>query len=357
MGELDLRKLEEFLKDAEVNVAKPDDLRPLKDYKVIIVADDSHVEVEVDTQVEVDANLCAKALRKRNREARRKQRIASWGELQETVGHFIGLGNCLNSDGVDIYFLNRGIFRKVRDKNCDPLLDVYLKGPGGHMMLTPALRQIAKETRACTKPFLVAILVHGRPVCDLEAVDHHVAVLTSREFKVLIIPMRPHHVLLERSRFQGDLLVHRAEAFHDVKDRFHRGVPFTRGDWVVSALLCTPLKEESAEPAHDESAAPAAVSDAPTVSDASVDESTVPHAQGGPKVLIKANARSTRAADIQAAYAEGHRRGYTQGYDHGYGDGYWAGAASTSMHHACHANQAFAKGCWKGYQEGKGYQV
>lgn len=135
----DLKQLKAILIKYDATTDKAEDLLVLKDYDIVIIADDSG---------SMSASLPTGGTR--------------WSELKETVTQILEIACCFDADGTDIYFLNRGDVKGVAKSDDPRLVDKFAKPPGGSTPLAKALERMIKD-QSGSKPLLVLIATDGVP--------------------------------------------------------------------------------------------------------------------------------------------------------------------------------------------------
>eukprot|EP00755_Sulcionema_specki_P039662 Sspe_Gene.113231::Locus_97198_Transcript_1_1_Confidence_1.000_Length_511::g.113231::m.113231 len=86
-----------------------------------------------------------------------------WDELKTTVQMIIEIAVCFDSDGIDIYFLNRPPLRNISSADDPRLQAAFAHPPQGTTPLTNAVRAIVAEKSGCEKPVLMVIATDGVP--------------------------------------------------------------------------------------------------------------------------------------------------------------------------------------------------
>jgi hypothetical protein len=85
-----------------------------------------------------------------------------WGELKQMAAAVIDLGVLLDSDGIDVMFLNRGVRRGVRSMN--DVHDLFSRPPSGCTPLSKRVREAMNLPRQNPqKPILLLIATDGVP--------------------------------------------------------------------------------------------------------------------------------------------------------------------------------------------------
>lgn len=131
-----LKALKAILFKYDVHICEASELDVLTEYDIVCVADDSYSMHE---------------------------RLASggtrWAEQKDTLERIIEVACCFDSDGIDVYWLNRGSIAGVTTAK-DPR--IFEKGPCGSTPLAETLSKML-EDKLGNKPLLVMISTDGLP--------------------------------------------------------------------------------------------------------------------------------------------------------------------------------------------------
>ena len=137
--------IRDIARDFDIRNDMAERLRQLRDFEIVIVCDDSG-----SMKTPVDGT----------------QRTR-WNELCDIVKIVIRIGVMFDSNGVDIYFLNRQSYLNVKDpKTVD---EAFEKPPSGFTPLVPVLSRIFKSNlaeRGRDKQLLVLVATDGIPTDD-----------------------------------------------------------------------------------------------------------------------------------------------------------------------------------------------
>jgi len=204
-------------------------LRKLRDFEIVIVCDDSG---SMNTQVDDTERT-------------------RWDELCSIVKMVLKIGVIFDSNGVDIYFLNRDSFCNVKDPK---LVDqVFKTPPSGYTPLVPALNQIFESPlshRGRDKKLLVFVATDGVPtdengnpnVDELEHTMRDKRRTDTTYVSFLLCTDDPACVdyLDEWDRTMKNVDV--TDDFYTEREKIRRcrrqsNYPFSRGDYVVKALV------------------------------------------------------------------------------------------------------------------------
>jgi hypothetical protein len=203
-------------------------LGKLRDFEIVIVCDDSGSML---TPVDGTQNT-------------------RWDELCSIVKSILKIGVIFDSNGVDIYFLNRGSFLKVKDPKV--VDQVFETPPSGYTPLVPVLNEIFQSTlshRGRDKKLLVFIATDGVPtdkdgnpnVDELEQIVREKRQLDTTFISFLLCTDDPVSVeyLNEWDRTMPNVDV--TDDFHTEREKIRRyrgqNYSFSRGDYVVKALV------------------------------------------------------------------------------------------------------------------------
>jgi hypothetical protein len=124
-------------------------LRQLEGFDITIICDDSG---SMNTPLEHSSSGGAFSVRK-----------TRYDELREYIGIVIEIASCLDSDGLDIYFLNKPSAHGVR--NLDELSRVFTYPPSGSTPLVRILQRVFLDKRRILteKKQLIMIATDGEP--------------------------------------------------------------------------------------------------------------------------------------------------------------------------------------------------
>eukprot|EP00927_Polykrikos_kofoidii_P080860 TRINITY_DN77855_c0_g1_i1.p1 TRINITY_DN77855_c0_g1~~TRINITY_DN77855_c0_g1_i1.p1 ORF type:complete len:249 (-),score=57.26 TRINITY_DN77855_c0_g1_i1:87-833(-) len=131
-------KLRDVLYRFEIKIADVDDVMVLRNYELVVIADDSGSMREP------------------------AEGGTRWDELKATVSLIVEIGACFDESGVDIHFLNRGKVERVKSSSDSRFVSAFKKGPAGSTPLAKTLHKIVADS-AGGKPELFVILTDGLP--------------------------------------------------------------------------------------------------------------------------------------------------------------------------------------------------
>lgn len=143
-----LDKFDVLVQKFEINPEFAIKLRQLEGYEIIIICDDSG---SMGTMVTNPSVKDFKNLQSR------------WEELKQTVKIIIEIASCLDTNGVDLYFLNRNGKKNVSDVRD---IDIcFANEPQGYTPIVPVLSKILNGLGSITneKKVLIIIATDGEP--------------------------------------------------------------------------------------------------------------------------------------------------------------------------------------------------
>jgi hypothetical protein len=145
------KAMEDVLEQYEVSIVEAAKLRKLKDYDLIVIADDSGSMKTTDAGDNGD--------------------MSRWSELGVTLKLIVSLGCCFDEDGIDIYFLNREKLTHVKSADDKNLTAALANPPRGTTPLTKKLAEVVTDREDAVKatpelaekPVLLLIFTDGVP--------------------------------------------------------------------------------------------------------------------------------------------------------------------------------------------------
>jgi len=176
-----------------------------------------------------------------------------WGELKAMAAAVIDLGVLLDSDGIDVMFLNRGVRRGVRSMN--DVQDLFSRPPSGCTPLSKRVREaMALPRQSPQKPILMLIATDGVPDTgeryghpDYDSVDIFRSVLEkerdpTRVFVSIIkCSDRDNETgyldKMDRELINLDVIDDYASERNEVLAKQPRGFTYTPGDNIARFLL------------------------------------------------------------------------------------------------------------------------
>jgi hypothetical protein len=145
------KAMEDVLEQYEVSIVEAAKLCKLKEYDLIVIADDSG---SMNTK-----------------DAGDKGDMSRWSELGATLKLIVSLGCCFDEDGIDIYFLNREKITQVKSADDERLIAALEKDPRGTTPLTKTLAHVVRDREDAVKatpalaekPVLLLLFTDGVP--------------------------------------------------------------------------------------------------------------------------------------------------------------------------------------------------
>lgn len=149
-----LEKFKSIIIKYDINYDFAFRLRALEGFEIVMIIDDSS---SMNTPV-IDMNKTSLSPFERL--------PTRWDELQQTVSIVVDLAATLDSDGIDIYFLNRSPLLHVN--NSSQLYETFGKLPNGPTPLTRVLTEVLNSKRSHThdRKLLILIATDGIPTDD-----------------------------------------------------------------------------------------------------------------------------------------------------------------------------------------------
>jgi len=227
-----MERLRRILDRFEITIAEANDLVVLADYEIVVIADDSG-SMSMASAPPSERKLGA-AIPTR------------WDELRETCSLLVELGCCFDESGLDIFFLNRPALSEVKSARSPAFISAFEARPAGSTPLTECLRAVVSKVGG-ERPVILFILTDGEPnggpyaFCqEMERVVKKKS--TRATFKVQVMACTDDD---EAVGWLNDLDEKFTEV--DVTDDFYserqevlragKVKRFTRGDWLIKALL------------------------------------------------------------------------------------------------------------------------
>ncbi|CAF0776543.1 unnamed protein product [Adineta ricciae] len=154
-GQERMPNFDQFINRYEINPSFAERLYKLKGYEIVFICDDS-------------GSMSAPIGDASNPYERQRTR---WDELKQTVSIVVDLASILDSDGVDVYFLNREPMLNVR--NSSDLEFIFAMEPEGATPIVPVLRQVLKDKRnqVYERNLLILLATDGIPTDERERTD------------------------------------------------------------------------------------------------------------------------------------------------------------------------------------------
>jgi hypothetical protein len=173
-----------------------------------------------------------------------------WDELRVIVNTIIEISVVFDSNGIDVYFLNRHPIFNVTD--CCHIQQSFKKRPAGATPLVPALRRIFQSAASKSnrnKHLLVFVATDGEPtdgrgVTDIQSLERlmqferqsdtmHVVFLTCTDKKSNVAYLSQ----WDRTMINVDVIDDYETEREEVRRMRGRRYPFSFGDYIAKALL------------------------------------------------------------------------------------------------------------------------
>eukprot|EP00428_Durinskia_dybowskii_P042430 CAMPEP_0170261040 /NCGR_PEP_ID=MMETSP0116_2-20130129/30400_1 /TAXON_ID=400756 /ORGANISM="Durinskia baltica, Strain CSIRO CS-38" /LENGTH=263 /DNA_ID=CAMNT_0010512103 /DNA_START=12 /DNA_END=803 /DNA_ORIENTATION=- len=226
-----LKRLKQVLARFDVHIADADDLAVLRDYEIVVIADDSG-----------SMGSCAAPPHLRTLTGPNPSR---WDELKASLGEIVAVATCFDESGVDIFFLNRPAVMGVKSADDPSLLQALAGPPQGRTPLTETLTSVVDKTVG-ERPVLLLIFTDGEPnggsrkfsaalrriVTGGAAGRVRVQIMACTAEQSEIAWLNALDAELPELDVTDDYYSERAEVL-----RVGLATKFTRGDWCMKALL------------------------------------------------------------------------------------------------------------------------
>jgi hypothetical protein len=149
-------RFKELIQRYEISEYFATKLRQLEKYEIVLILDDSG---SMSTPVPSPNQNAYTPIQTR------------WDELKATTRVVVEIATCLDADGIDLYFLNRG-----KISNCfsnQVVEDAFAAPPCGYTPISRILRQVFKDKAAVLveKKMLLILATDGEPSNDSGTVD------------------------------------------------------------------------------------------------------------------------------------------------------------------------------------------
>ena len=228
-----MQKLNSLLTRYSITIADANDLVQLQGYEIVFLVDDSG-SMSLSS---VPSHLRRLGQREPTR----------WDELGGTVQMVVEIATIFDADGVDVFFLNREPLRSIKSRDDPRLTAALAQPPSGGTPLTEQLQQVIMQYAHSEKPVLILIATDGTPNGGLHAFKTCIRQAIAKRgcsatFKFQILACTDDDSAIGwLNEFDEEF----AEV--DVTDDYHseraevlkaeRAPHFTRGDWLMKALL------------------------------------------------------------------------------------------------------------------------
>jgi len=227
-----LERLQRILDQFEISIADANDLVILADYEIVIVADDSG-SMSMASQPPHARKLGAPI-------------PSRWDEMKETCTLLVELGCFFDETGLDIYFLNRGQMSEVKNPEDPRFIKAFADRPSGGTPLTETIRRLA-QTAGGERPVLLFIMTDGEPNGGAGPFCEEIRRLVKKQstkntFKVQIMACTDDEEAVGwMNALDGKFTeVDVTDDYYSERDEVLKAgkmKKFTRGDWLIKALL------------------------------------------------------------------------------------------------------------------------
>jgi hypothetical protein len=170
------------------------------------------------------------------------RKFSRFDELRMIADQMIGLASVLDDDGIDLYFLNRGVAKNV--KSPDQVAQLFNAPPSGSTPLVRTFNQVIADKMATLgeKNLLVIIITDGVPDEGIAAFTHAVASKPKNVYVSIAACTDDDNVMNYLNKMDGGI------PFVDIVDDYQselkqilavqgKSFPFSHGDWVCKILL------------------------------------------------------------------------------------------------------------------------
>jgi hypothetical protein len=212
-----------------ISICEAEDLLTLTDYDIVLVVDDSG---SMRLPTAAGSSRPPSSVGSQTR----------WEELKDTVQVMIEVACCLDADGIDVHFLNKGSLRKVTSVKDPSLQAAFAMGPQGGTPLTETVLRVAGELSG-NKPVIMVILTDGEPnggpLQFKRAVQWAIAEKNVR-FQIMACTDNQWEIAWLNQFDQAFVEVDVTDDYHSERQEVlgtGRCQSFSRGDWIMKALL------------------------------------------------------------------------------------------------------------------------
>lgn len=134
-------KLNILINKYEIDYLFSEKLSELENYDVVLIVDDSG---SMNTPLDDNTGFSTR-----------------WDELKSVVNIVIDISTIFDSDGIDIYFLNRSSYKNINSLN--KVNSILIEKPYGATPLTQCVRNVLNDFEHSSKPVLIIIATDGVP--------------------------------------------------------------------------------------------------------------------------------------------------------------------------------------------------
>ncbi|CAF4072132.1 unnamed protein product [Adineta steineri] len=147
--------LDRFIRRYEISPSFAERLNQLKGYEIVFICDDSG---SMNTPLDEGSDSS-------------HTKKTRWDELKQIVSTVVDLASIFDTDGVDVYFLNREPMFHV--KNSSQLENIFAMEPEGSTPIVPVLRQVLNDKRnhVYERNLLILLATDGVPTDEYERPD------------------------------------------------------------------------------------------------------------------------------------------------------------------------------------------
>lgn len=238
----DLNKLEAILEQFSITIAEANDLVELEGHNFVIFADDSG-SMQASALSKEEMNNAAK-------EEKEVEERTRWNEVENACAMIVEMANCFNPRGVDLYFVNRRSRQKVKSMDDEEFKSAFCAGPEGTSQM--GRRLLAVGERAVKRmgreaPILMFILTDGCTDDQDEFKDNIKKLMEMKDsgkgnFKLQLMACTSTESDAEwltalESRFDAVDCIDDYKVELKQVMRAGKTKSFTRGDWVLKAML------------------------------------------------------------------------------------------------------------------------
>jgi len=170
------------------------------------------------------------------------RKFSRFDELKMIVDQIMSIASVLDEDGIDLYFLNRGVVKNV--KNLDLVAQLFNAPPSGSTPLVRTFNQVIADKVATLgeKNLLVIIITDGVPDEGIAAFTHAVSSKPKNVHVSIAACTDDDNVMNYLNKMDGGI------PFVDIVDDYQnelkqilavqgKSFPFSHGDWVCKILL------------------------------------------------------------------------------------------------------------------------
>lgn len=229
-----LVQLQSILQRFEVSIAEAQDLVVLEDYEIVMILDDSG-----------SMKLSSKPAGQRSLfEAGGATR---WDELKESAALLIDLACCFDRSGVDVFFLNNGLIDGVKSAQDERLRNVFDANRLGTTPLTETVQMVAQNCKG-ERPILLIIFTDGEPNGGIKKFEKELKRIVTKKSTDMTVKVQIMACTADQDAvgYLNDIdekfgKVDVTDDFyseqHEVVVKARKRPQFTRGDWLMKALL------------------------------------------------------------------------------------------------------------------------